>query len=46
MANLGVGSLLSFSSHTTDGEEQDSSSFSLGDGISLDLGSMLRNMTN
>ncbi|WP_129713680.1 hypothetical protein [Pedobacter sp. SYP-B3415] len=46
IGNLGIGNLLSFSTHTKDGDEESQSSFSLGDGISLDLGSMFNNMTS
>jgi hypothetical protein len=40
MGSIGIGNLLSFSSHTKDGDEEQMSSFSLGNGINLDLGGM------
>ena len=45
LANLSIGSLLSFSSMSQDGDESSSTSLSLGEGIGLDLGSMLRSIT-
>jgi hypothetical protein len=38
LGNIGIGNLLSFSTSSQDGDESSSSSFSLGNGINLDLG--------
>ncbi|WP_442589842.1 hypothetical protein ACSBL2_01145 [Pedobacter sp. AW31-3R] len=42
--SLGIGNLLSFSNETTDGDESSSSSFSLGNGINLDLGGIFNSL--
>ncbi|RYY35339.1 MAG: bacteriocin [Sphingobacteriaceae bacterium] len=42
---LGIGNLLSFSSSSKDGDESSSSSFSLGNGINLDLAGITKSMT-
>lgn len=42
---LGVGNLLSFSQASQNGDDWQQSSFSLGNGISTDLGSMLSQIT-
>ncbi|TDQ10918.1 hypothetical protein [Pedobacter metabolipauper] len=43
LGKIGIGSLLSFQTATKDGDQQSASSFSLGDGISLDLGGLFNN---
>ena len=40
LGSIGIGNLLSFSSYSKDGDEEQASSFSLGNGINLDLGGM------
>ncbi|RYY35340.1 MAG: hypothetical protein EOP46_10365 [Sphingobacteriaceae bacterium] len=42
---LGIGNLLSFSSSSKDGDESSSSSFSLGNGINLDLAGIFKNIS-
>jgi bacteriocin-like protein len=44
--SLGIGNLLSFSNSSTDGDESSSSSFSAGNGISLDLASITKKITS
>jgi len=41
-SSLGIGNLLSFSNSSTDGDESQSSSFSLGNGINLDVVSIAK----
>ncbi len=45
IGSLGIGNLLSFSQASQDGDEYQASSFSLGNGINLDLGSMFKQIT-
>lgn len=42
--NLGIGNLLSAESHTQDGDESSSSSFSVGNDINSDLGGMTKSL--
>lgn len=42
MASLGIGNLLSFQQSSQDGDEMQALSFSLGNSINLDLGSMFQ----
>ncbi|TDQ09303.1 hypothetical protein [Pedobacter metabolipauper] len=42
--SIGIGSLLSFSTETQDGDERSKSSFSVGNGIGLDLGGLFNNL--
>lgn len=42
---LGIGNLLSFSQASQNGDDKQASSFSLGNGINLDLGSMFSQLT-
>lgn len=44
LGSLGIGNLLSFSTETTDGDETTKSSFSLGNGINLDLGGLFESL--
>jgi len=43
-SSLGIGNLLSFSSSSQDGDESQSSSFSLGNGINLDVVGIAKKM--
>lgn len=43
--SLGVGNLVSFNQSSQDGDESQSSAFSAGNGINLDLGSMFSKIT-
>jgi|GEM_PF-1387503 len=43
--SLGIGNLISFSQASQDGDEYQASSFSAGNGIGLDLGSMFSKIT-
>lgn len=42
---LGIGNLLSFSQASQNGDDKQASSFSLGNGINLDLGGMFSQLT-
>ncbi|TDO24456.1 hypothetical protein [Pedobacter duraquae] len=46
LGNIGIGNLLSFSSSTQDGDESSSSSFSVGNGINLDLGGLFNSLSS
>jgi bacteriocin-like protein len=46
LGSLGLGSLLSFSSETQDGDEHTKTSFSLLDGLNLDLGGIFQNQNS
>ncbi|EDM37715.1 hypothetical protein PBAL39_14859 [Pedobacter sp. BAL39] len=46
LGNIGIGNLLSFSTTSQDGDESTSSSFSLGNGISLDLGGVFNSLSS
>ncbi len=45
-SSLGIGNLLSFSNSSQDGDESSSSSFSLGNGINLDLVGIAKKITS
>lgn len=46
LGNIGIGNLLSFSTSSQDGDESSSSSFSLGNGINLDLGGVFNSLNS
>jgi len=45
IGSLGIGNLLSFQQASQDGDEYQASSFSLGNGINLNLGGMFKQLT-
>jgi len=45
VGGLSIGNLLSFSQASRDGDEQQASAFSLGNGIGLNLGSVFNQLT-